>query len=242
MTQEKTKEFLHLVLNKINPKVFINILVQYVENKLFVRDGKEKQRFRILTELVEYITVILAYSERNQQVINSLLFESERQPEVFAMWSFCPQAILKASLLCKRFDFCRLILEREVTINLQDPLTVLSLDRYIEEMLCMIDSNRFAQIMNHRYKAEQGNQLLRLVCTFVMMTQNNKKHIDLIKKLKLKYWSDDQSLQTHEISSQDKDLYDLYCRTRDSSEAVIRDYHLSIDQYSKLALTSLHSF
>ena len=63
MSQEKTKEFIQIVLNKINPKVFINVLVQYIDERFYVDNNRSKESRRVMNEIVNYITVILTYYE-----------------------------------------------------------------------------------------------------------------------------------------------------------------------------------
>ncbi len=214
MTQEKTKQFLQNVLNKINPRTFINILIKYMNQKLFSQEERIGVRLMVLNDLLDYITVILAYSNSKEDIVSELLFGTAFNEEIFKLWSLCPVALMKAGLLCKKFDFSFLLLEKEIEENMSNNSNLLQYMRYAEEMLEMVDSFKFSKIIstikNPRIKAK----LVRLIGALVMLAPNSERWVNLLKKIKANYCRAEIRESTDDETSaydkENKQLFDLY--------------------------------
>lgn len=216
MTQEKTKQFLQNVLNKINPRVFINILINYMDKKLFSQEDRVGVRLMVLNDLLDYITVILAYSNSKEDIVAELLFGDAFNEEIFKLWSLCPVALMKAGLLCKKFDFSFLLLEKEVEENMSNNSNLLQYMRYAEEMLEMVDSFKFSKIISSIKNPRIKAKLVRLIGALVMLAPNSERWVNLLKKIKANYCrAEIRETVDEETSAYDlenKALFDLYLK------------------------------
>lgn len=221
MGQEKTKEFIQIVLNKINPKCFINILVQYIDERFYVDNNRSKESRRVMNEIVNYITVILTYYEKRGQILADLLFGLEFNTEVFYLWCWCPTALLKAGLFCKMFDFCILVLENEISDPKNDATKVLNLAKGAEDMLAMINTFKFTQIMNSITNPQIKKKIVSLAASLSLLASNSKRWVDLVKKLKIEYWTDaparQDSKELDEYDSKNAELFEIYLHFKEST-------------------------
>lgn len=212
MSQEKTKEFIQLVLNKINPKVFISVLVQYVDERFYVDNNKSKESRRVMNEIVNYITVILAYYEKRDYIFTDLLFGDLFNMDVFQLWCMCPSALIKASLFCKMFDFSVFVLEQEIELRSNDENRLLMLAKSAEDMLAMIDTFKFTQIMRSIKNPGIKKKIIRLAATLTMVAHNSKRWVDLIKKLRVEYWPEREleSIEKKELYNYEEKNTQMY--------------------------------
>lgn len=220
MSQEKTKEFIQIVLNKINPKTFINVLVQFIGERYDEDNSRSKESRRVMNEIVNYITVILAYYERRGQILVDLLFGAELNRKVFYLWCWCPTALLKAGLLCKMFDFCLMVLEREISDSIKNENRTLMFAKGAEDMLAMIDTFKFTQIMHSITNPLIKRNVVKLAAALALVANNNKRWVDLVKKLKIEYCSDSAiSLNTKEYEQYEEtnlEMFNLYTHFKES--------------------------
>ena len=222
MSQEKTKEFIQIVLNKINPKVFINILVQYIDERFYVDNNRSKESRRVMNEIVNYITVILVYYEKQGKILSDLLFGSEFNQEVFYLWCWCPTALLKAGLFCKMFDFCIMVMEREVADHKNDENRVLMLSKGAEDMLSMINTFKFSQTMNSITNPFIRKSAVKLGACLSMVANNNRRWVDLVKKLKHEYWTDlpepeKTPGELFDYQNINQEMFDIYLHFKESA-------------------------
>ena len=218
MTEQKTKEFLQLVLNKINPRVFINILVKYVDTKLFSQHEKVSIRLMVLSDLLDYITVILGFIDHKEYIVEDLLFGDSFSEHAFKLWSLCPVALIKAGLLCKRFDFSYMVLESELEENSGMNGNLLQYMRYTEEMLQIVDSFKFMQIINTIKSPRIRSKLVRLIAALVVVSQNSQRWSSLLKKIKINYCHDledfEMDEETKRYEEENMRLFEMYNRIK----------------------------
>lgn len=215
MRQEKTQEFIQLVLNKINPKVFINVLVQYIDERFYVDNHKSQESRRVMNEIVNYITVILTYYENRDFIINDLIFSNDRNMEVVQLWCMCPSALIKAGLFCKLFDFAVLVLEKETEMRCNDENRLLMLAKGSEDMLAMIDTFKFNQVMRSVKNPAIKEKVVKLAATLAMVAHNNKRWVEVVKKLKLEYsysqeLTAEQMREVEEYEERNQHLFSIY--------------------------------
>ena len=198
MNQDKTKEFLQLVLNKISPGIFIKILVKSFKrgddvdgSPVGPQESAELGRAwsQLMPEVLDFVTLILAFQEQRSHIIENLLFSQDTNPDVFELWTRCPGALAKAALFCGKFDLSLNILQEETERSLSKPDVILGLAKCAEDMLAIVDTSRFTRMMQYNQSASVKQRLVHLVAHLVMIAHNNPTWVSLLKKVKKNYWS-----------------------------------------------------
>ena len=151
-----------------------------------------------------------------------MLFGSCFDDKVFYLWSHNPFALLKAGLLCLKLDFCYYLLEYVIERNQTDCTFNMIAQKNAEDMLSMIETLRYTQMLEAISHPKIRSKIIRLVGALVMLAPYETRHLELLKKVKKNYgtqsfpvFSDlnDEDLMIYETQNLEK--YNLYIRTRD---------------------------
>jgi hypothetical protein len=190
MTKEKTRtmtEFLQLVLNRINPRIFIYILVAFDQEKLSKRDARLSTRFAIVSDLLDYITVILGFRDERGRILEDMIFGAEFDRKVFHLWCINPFALIKAGLLYLKFDFCYHLLEHIIQANHENSGYMMRAIRHCEDMLAMIETFKYTQMLNSIANPFIKSKIIRFVAALIMVASNDRCYVSLLVKLKKNY-------------------------------------------------------
>lgn len=249
---DQTRVVLKKVLEKINPQTFISVLVQECGPILYAQGSDVASTRDIVSHLLNYITVILAYHDPQKGILKKLLFEpGNESKEVFKLWSVCPSAMAKAALLCLNFDVCYAIMESQSAKYSEferDETSVkkcMNLAQSAHEMLKIIDTVKFTTFLSTVRNHFLLKRFVKLVGLLVMLAKNislktNSSNsgqkvypwLQLLKKVRELYWQPDSDLGDPDS---DDDLQQMQEAYKLSHQRSAQLYHKFRENYNKLA-------
>ena len=117
------------------------------------------------------------------------------------------------------FDFCILVLENEIADPKNDESKVLMFAKGAEDMLAMINTFKFTQIMNSITNPRIKKQVVRLAAALTVVAANNKRWLELVKNLKVEYWNDaaepaTKSKELADYENINKEMFEIYLTSR----------------------------
>src|SRR3990167_867496 len=248
---DQTRVVLKKVLEKINPQTFISVLVQECGPILYAQGSDVASTRDIVSHLLNYITIILAFHDSQKGILKNLLFDQgNEKKEVFKLWSVCPSAMAKAALLCLNFDVCYAIMESQASkysMDERDETSIkkcLNLAQSAHEMLKIIDTVKFTTFLSTLKNIFMLKKFVKLTGLLAMLAKNISLRgsskssngrtypwLELLKKVKELY-SSSSEMDTEHTEDEIQKMKEEYKRFYDRSMQLYNKFR---DNYNKLA-------